>query len=364
MAPLEAEGPIVLGLLAAPGPARDLADDLATRLPPELAERFPGASWRVEVGELDPADPAANGRELVDAVRRRMLAEGWDLAVGLTDLPLRAGRRAVTAHASASHGVGLLSVPALGAVNVARRLRAAVVRLVEGLLGETPGRGGAMKRREQRMTARLRELGSPLGRARVHEDGTIGFVTATLRGNLRLLVGMVRANEPSRIIVRLSRALLLSLGTAAVAIASYEFWKLADHMSWLRLLVLGVLAVVGTCVVLVLAHGLWERPPTRQARERVVLFNLATTATVGLGVLTLHVGLFLLSLVCGALLIPPHYFAEIVGHHVSIPDYVRLACTVATLATLGGALGSLVESDEAVRDAAYRAQADVRTEAT
>jgi len=42
------------------------------------------------------------------------------------------------------------------------------------------------------------------------------------------------------------------------------------------------------------------------------------------------------------------------GFPVSAEDYARLAWLVASVATVGGALGALVESDDAVRDAAYR----------
>ena len=35
------------------------------------------------------ADPRSDGTDMVDAARRRMLREGWDLAVCLTDVPLR-----------------------------------------------------------------------------------------------------------------------------------------------------------------------------------------------------------------------------------------------------------------------------------
>jgi hypothetical protein len=355
--------PIVIGIVAAPGAARERAEELAATLPADLGARFPGVEWRAAVADADPAQPTADAHELVDAVRRRMLAEGWDLAVGLTDLPLRLGRRPVTAHASASHGVGLVSLPALGAVGLTRRLRRAVVRLIEGMLGESVGVRGELKGRDARLRRRLRELGSPLGHARVQDDGTVGFVGATLRGNLRLLVGMVRANEPSRIIVRLSRALLGSLGTAAVAVVTRDLWVLADRVSWPRLAVLAVIAVLGTGMALVVAHGLWERAPSPAARERVVLFNLATVITVALGVLTLYAGLFALSLAGELVLIPPSLFESTVRHDVGAVDYVRLACMIAALATLGGALGSLLESDDAVRDAAYRTHDDARIEA-
>jgi hypothetical protein len=354
---------IVIGIVAAPGAAHDRAEELAATLPADLAERFPGVEWRAEVAEADPAQLTADARDLVEEVRRRLLEEGWDLAVGLTDLPLRAGRRPVTAAASASHGVGLVSLPALGAVGLGRRLRSAVVRLIEGMLGEAVGVRGEGRGRDARLGRRLHELGSPLGHARVQDDGTVGFVGATLRGNLRLLVGMVRANEPSRIIVRLSRALLGSLGTAAVGVVTRDLWVLADKISWPRLALLAVIAVLGTGMALVVAHGLWERAPSRAARERVVLFNLATAITVALGVLTLYAGLFVLSLAGELVLIPPGLFESTVGHAVGVIDYLRLAGTIAALATLGGALGALLESDDAVREAAYRTHDDARTEA-
>jgi hypothetical protein len=114
---------IVLGLLAAPGLARELADQVAEELPGVLSERFPEVQWRVQVAE-EPLAAASEALavDLVAVCRRRLLAEGRDLVVCLTDLPLLVRRRPVTARASATHGVGLVSVPALGALNPERRV--------------------------------------------------------------------------------------------------------------------------------------------------------------------------------------------------------------------------------------------------
>src|SRR4051794_2382583 len=190
------DGTVVLGLVAPSGVPRELADQIAAELPDELGGRLGDVNWQGRVGAAERADMTLTTEALKLSVRGRTQDEGWDLAGGLTDLPLRANRRPVIAHASAMYRVGLLSVPALGARSVPRRAMRAVLNLVEGLLGEEVGRGSDAGEtgRADRMRRRLDELRWPLGRTRADEDGTVAFVGATLRGNFRLLVGMVRAN--------------------------------------------------------------------------------------------------------------------------------------------------------------------------
>jgi len=358
------DGAVVLGLVAPSGMPRELADQIAEELPDQLGNRIADVNWQVRVADAERADTTPTSEALKQAVRRRMQDEGWDLAVALTDLPLRANRRPVTAHASAMYRVGLLSVPALGARSLPRRAMRAVLHLVEGLLGEGVGRGDDADGtgRAHRMRQRLDELQSPLGPGRAGEDGTIAFAGATLRSNLRLLVGMVRANQPERVIARLSRALAVSLGTAAYAMTSSSIWMLSDGMAWPRLALLAAASIITLCVVLVLAHGLWEQASGQDDRQSVVLFNLATSVTLGLAVLTLYAGLLVLSVLGGAALIPQSVYDSNVGHAPALADYLKLGWLAATIATLAGALGSLIESDESVREAAYRHHPDERTE--
>src|SRR3954453_21205915 len=134
------DGAVVLGLVAPSGVPRELADQIAAELPGELRDRVGDVNWQVRVAGAERADATPTSEAFKQAVRRRMQAEGWDLAVALTDLPLRANRRPVPAHARAKDRVGLLSVPALGARSVPRRALRAVLNLVEGLLGEDVGR--------------------------------------------------------------------------------------------------------------------------------------------------------------------------------------------------------------------------------
>jgi hypothetical protein len=196
----------------------------------------------------------------------------------------------------------------------------------------------------------------------VHADGTVRFVGAVLRGNLRLLVGMVRANEPSTVIVRLSGALVATLGVAALSVILSDAWRLADGLTWLRLLLLSIFSVAVTSITVIAAHDLWERARTPFARERVIIFNLATAATIVLGVVTLYAALFVITALCAGGLIPARVLESGVQHRVGLSDYLQLAWFVASLATLGGALGSVTDSDLEVREAIYRHRPDHRTE--
>jgi hypothetical protein len=54
--------------------------------------------------------------------------------------------------------------------------------------------------------------------------------------------------------------------------------------------------------------------------------------------------------------------AGVTDHQLGIREYLELAWLTTSVSLVGGALGSLIESDEAVRDAAYRTHADERIE--
>ena len=94
------------------------------------------------------------------------------------------------------------------------------------------------------------------------------FVAAVARGNLRLLTGMIRANRPWRLIVRLSRALAAAAAAVALALVTSDLWKLSDALDWIRLLALMVLSVGATVLWLIVSHRLWERPRDGPAASR------------------------------------------------------------------------------------------------
>ncbi|MEU4553114.1 hypothetical protein [Micromonospora violae] len=307
-------------------------------------------------------DVPADLGQLIEAARRRLLAEGWSLVLCVTDLPLETARRPVVAHASPTHGVAVLSMPALGPVAVARRMAEAGDRLVAALLGDTDAVDDSVRTgpRRRRLTIgrRARELG-----ARVNPQASgIALLAGVIGGNLRLLLGMLRANRPWRLAVRLSRLLVAAFATAVLALVTADIWQLSAALGNLRLGLLTVGSVLAVVLTIVLGAHLWERAPRAPGgREQVVLFNavtVVTVVTVVIGVLALYVALAALTIIGAVTLVPWDLLAESTGEPAGVGQQVKLGWLASSLATVGGALGAGLESDSAVREAAYRYQPD------
>jgi hypothetical protein len=349
---------LVIGLLASPGPASELTESLAGEIADRLAGQLPGVRWRVEFVSDRLAEPPTDLSALIEAGRRRLLERGWHLAVCVTDLPLQTARRPVIAHVSATHGVAVLSMPALGPVAVRKRTAETIVRLVGHILGDLAPASDAAPL-AQTVTRRMRELG---GRTERGEHG-VGFVARVITGNLWLLLGMLRANRPWRLALRLMRALAVAFAAGVFALVTSDIWRLSHYLGTLRLTVICLGSVAGITVTIVVATGLWERSPRPAAREQVALFNIVTAATVGLGVATLYLALFAIMLAAALLLVPGNLLGLVLGQPVGVADQVRLAWLATSIATLGGALGAALESGETVREAAYTYQPDTQIDA-
>lgn len=352
-----------LGIIAAPGLPAELAEGLATELPVRLAERFGGAPWRVTAERDALVASRADGVELVDAGRARLLDAGWDLAVCLTDQRPSIAGRPLTAEASIAHRVGAISVPRVGA----ERAREAVLDVVGELLvpGDRRGHAAEPARPKRRLEpAEPDQPAEPEPRPPATERaGPEQRPAATWRaesarrrlaaGRAALLIATLRANQPWRLTARLWRALAASLAAAAFGLVNAEVWRLSDALAWPRLAGLTLASTAATVVTLIAAHGLWERAAPASARERVRLFNLATALTVTIGVLALQVVLFLMALAAAGLLIDPDVLAAAIDHPARFGDYLALTWLGSSLAMIGGAVGAALESDRAVREAAY-----------
>lgn len=365
-APRHGEATYVLGLLADPGvPARIsrwLTDEdrLAERL-----HRGTGDRWRVEVVDT-PLDLDPDGTlPMVDLGSRAMADHDWDVVILVTDLPRRAEWVPILADYSIESAVGMVSVPALGALFTRQRALRAVTHVAAEHLNprRTPQQRAGDEDADERScpgrpadaeSARARRTRTPVQHIASTHDGIdehIGLVGA--RGRLRLLTGMVRANRPWLLLPSLSPAIAGAAAGSAFGIFYSNIWTLADAFAPWRLLMVTGVAVAAMILWLIVDNGLWERPSDVGSRERAVIANTATAATITGAVLSMYVLLFVATLAGALIVIPQGHMESQVGHPVGLVDYVGLAWLSTSMGTIAGALGSGLADEEAVKQAAY-----------
>ncbi|MET8959084.1 hypothetical protein ABZX69_06235 [Streptomyces sp. NPDC004074] len=354
---VSSQGVTVVALLADPDAPTEIAQRMAQTLPTRLADKS-GHGRRFDVEVI--SEPFTAGTEDPPTLMRRIMergrAENWDIVVALTDLPLHSHGRKLVVDLSHEHGLALLSLPPLGGLRLQTRARRAVEEAVLGLAGpRATGADGPPQSQPLRrpFASRL----APIHPGPVGEEETADFryVVSGPRGYLRVLFGMVRANRPWRLVPGLSKALAAALATGAVATVNSTIWSLAETLSMPRL----VIATVGSVGLmigwLIVDAQLWHRPTevSREARQRAGLYNASTVMTVGLGVLVCYGGLIVINLVWALFIINGRVFASVTRTPLHATEYLTLSWFVASVATVGGALGSGLESDEAIRAAAY-----------
>ena len=344
---------VVVGLLADPGPPAELARALARRLPARLERRLaPRTDWQVETLECAFTAGHEDGSALFDVAERQRVDQGWDVAICLTDLPLRVDDGPLVADVAASGRVALVSIPALGGLRLRHRARGAVVRIIGQLTGH-----------EDEAADLLPEPTGPLASTTPSTPAVARRVVATgARGRLRLIAGMLRANQPWRLVPSLSGALVGALATSAIATVNSTVWLVSDSLSAQRLAAITVLTLVAMVVWLIVDANLWETSAGATDRHKRRLYNTATVLTLSAGVLCCYVALLVVNMGAAALVLPVAPMESILTHPVDAGDYFRLAVFVTAAATVGGALGSGFDSDEAVRRAAYGRRERARRE--
>jgi hypothetical protein len=322
-------GSIRIGLVADPAAPTEMAEGMA-----DLSPLDGSGAWDITV----VSEPFTTGSEDIDTAVGRLQNHArhrdWDLAVGLTELPLHDHEGQHLLHETdPERRTAVLSLPALGGFRMHARARRAVHSLVSGMT------------RPKATDAR-------------------GVDLPRVRSRWRVLLGMVLANRPWRLVPGLKSALVAALATGAVATINSTVWLLAGSLSWWRLIIATGASVALAVAWLVIDGELWDRPDddSRKARERSRLYNASTVLTLMAGVLICYVALYVVNLAWACFVLDP----SVMGNYLHAPrgydDLFVLAWFVASVATVGGGLGTGLESDEAIRAAAYSKREQERRE--
>jgi hypothetical protein len=315
--------PIRVGLVADP--------DSPTIIARRMSDLHPPGGEGSEVWDIEVvSEPFTIDCEEVDSAVARLgnhaREHEWDLVVGVTELPLRDDDgRYLLVEADRQRRTAVVSLPALGGFRVHARTRHAVRKLVSGMADAESG----------------------------HEEHRVRL--PRLGGRWRLLLGMVLANRPWLLVAGLKSALVAALATGAIATINSTVWLLAGSLSWWRLTVATIVSVGLVVGWIVIDGELWDHPDdsSAQARERSRLYNTSTLLTLTTGVLICYLALYVVNLAWAMFVLDPAVMGSSLHTSVGYADLFVLAWFVASAATVGGALGTGLESDDAIRAAAY-----------
>ena len=289
-------------------------------------------AWDVELVSESFTTGCEDLETAVSRLRDKAHDQGWDVVVGITELPLNdSDGRYLLAESDRDRRVAVLSLPALGGLRMQARSHRAVRSLVSDMVDPTT-------------------------------EGERRVPVSRLAGRWRILLGMVLANRPWLLVPGLKSALVAALATGAVATINSTVWLLAAALSPWRLVVATVASVALVVAWLIIDGGLWDRPDddSTEARERSRLYNSSTLLTLIAGVLICYVVLFVVNLLWALFVLDPAVMGGYINSSLDHGDLVLLAWFVASAATVGGGLGSGLESDEAIRAAAYSKREEER----
>ncbi|MDT0188362.1 hypothetical protein Q9S36_50055 [Microbacterium sp. ARD31] len=316
-----------VGLVADPAKPTDVA-----RRNQDLVSENGRPDWDIEV----VSEPFTAASEEPEAALGRLdeLAHehSWDVVVGLTELPLHDDdERYLLVDADPRRRTAVLSLPAFGGLDMHRRSRSALRTLIS------------------EMTDR--------------PAGTDHRVSLSRRwGRLRVLLGMVLANRPWLLVPGLKSAMVAALTTGAIATINSTVWLLAGSLSTWRLVIAMVVSIALVVGWLTIDGELWDRPEddSQQARSRSRLYNASTLLTLTVGGVICYAALYLMNLAWALFVLDPAVMGGYLQMSFDYPDLFVLSWFVASAATVGGALGSGLESDEAIRAAAYSKREEER----
>lgn len=248
---------------------------------------------------------------------------GWDRVIYVTDQVLAGADRPELARIQADGRLIVVSLSALGAVRVEKRLARVLSNFIEG--------------------AETREA------------------TSAARG--RLFFGLVRANQPFRLLPVLKGVLVAIAATGGFGIFYGSIWSLSQAVSYPRLILFSVVAIGMLTASLIFTNGLWQKTRHRTSRWLGRVDNAVTATTIfltGIVVFVLAaVGLTLLSLVIA----PSDYLAEqIGGGPVTGVVYARIGWFSANLGVLAGAIATNFDRSPEIRSAVHNPREYARRE--
>lgn len=121
---------IIVGILTAPDQPEEIIGKIKNTLP-ELLNQYVDdeIEWEIH-SNTDPLTGTEGfSQAIINELSKIKEHENWDMAISITDLPIFVKRRLIVADADVKKNLAYISLPALGATPLKKRVREAIIQL-------------------------------------------------------------------------------------------------------------------------------------------------------------------------------------------------------------------------------------------
>lgn len=348
---------IRLGIIAAPGPAKNITGKIKS----ELADNLKKALHTEEDWEIDIiTDPLTGETEFTEKIYTRtdeyFHEYRWDYLISITDLPLFYKDRAVVIDIDTSDGIAMMSIPAFGWRPLKGKVQKAITHTLAVIQKIREGNNDIGKE-----SGILKSM-FKLSRLELTEDyfeesetkHLLFHIKSKARSTVRLVSGMTFANNPYNMMQSLSGVTAIAFATGAFGIIFSTMWNLSYLFPTWRLTAISALSIFGMLLWIIISHDLWERLKKGQSRRMTTLYNSTTILTLFISLLFYYMMLYSLFLAAGVILLPPDFVArKINADYVGVRFYLELAWFAASLTTVAGAIGAGFQDKETIQKSTY-----------
>jgi hypothetical protein len=267
-----------------------------------------------------------------------------DVVIFLTEMPRLWDGKPTPAEIDLQRMAGIISLPACGVRRVARVVERLIVASAAGII---------------RQDIHEDLLYAVQSKNHHWTDDSTGQAKSTLVvetrwGWVRTVIGMMRINQPWKLVASLKGVMAAAVATASFGVFYTSIWQMASVLSPLRLLLISGFSVAVMTTWLIAANHMWERKSSgRFSAVWARLYNSTTIFTVLTGVVFMYLGLYVVTFVSSMVVIDESFLTEQLGKESTLHDYGSLAWLATSMGVIAGALGSNADSHESILRATF-----------
>lgn len=390
---------VKLGLIPSPGYPADLTSKIVDDLPNLLEKKIETqCDWNAEI----LIDPLVGSAEQMNRLMNKVInikeKNNWDYVICLTDLPQFMEKHIIMSDINREQKVALISLPAFGLFPIKKRIKRTIHQVIrEMFLGSTDDiKNISMHTRKtyrKQKKHTTKGVYWPIQRVAISDDTNTEssakdtkaedihkedknddsnkseetqentekqsdvrhVIQSRIIGQLRILGGMVLANQPWKGFFSFKKVLMFAFGTGVYITIFPTPWELSTIYSVSRFITLMAAAIIAMVAWMIFAHNLWEKPTHKGDKRLRKLYNITTVSTLGIIVFFNYIMLFLIFLATLYLFVPQDLFqfSTDVGSDPAFKYYAQLTWLIASLGTLAGSIGATSEDETTIREITY-----------